>query len=211
MQPKEILVIDIAKPEEELLAQMKAKTRYNIRLAIRNPQLTTRISSSKEDIDEFLRLIKITSQRNKITAHPESYYRKMMEVIPKDILRLYIAEFEGKTIVTNVVIHYGNTATYLHGASDDKYKNVMAPYLLQWKQIQDATSAGCAGYDFGGVKTEASKIKNLSDWTGITRFKIGFSPQTKPIEFPGSYDIVINRKKYYLYAIIQGIRRKFKN
>ncbi len=74
--------------------------------------------------------------------HPESYYRKMFETIPAEILKLYMAEYENKIIAANIVIHYGNTATYLHGASDNEYRNVMAPYLLQWQAILDAKKAG---------------------------------------------------------------------
>ena len=33
MQPREVLVVDISKAEKDLLSEMKAKTRYNIRLA----------------------------------------------------------------------------------------------------------------------------------------------------------------------------------
>lgn len=202
MQPREIFVIDILKSEGELLAEMKAKTRYNIKVAQKHGvSLRTTNSyetTNKKDIKEFLRLVKITAKRDGITPHPESYYRKMFETIPAENLKLYAAEYENKVIAANIIIYYGNTATYLHGASDNEYRNVMAPYLLQWQAILDAKKAGLEKYDFGGVKTNGD-----DSWAGITKFKTGFSPNTKPIEFPGSYDIIINSRKYFLYKFIR--------
>jgi lipid II:glycine glycyltransferase (peptidoglycan interpeptide bridge formation enzyme) len=99
------------------------------------------------------------AKRQGIMAHPENYYRKMFEVIPGDILKLYVAEYENKIIAANLVVFYGETCTYLHGASDDAFRNVMAPYLLQWLQIQDAKKAGCVRYDFGGVSGIISNFK----------------------------------------------------
>ncbi len=222
MQPREIFAIDITKPEEQLLSEMKSKTRYNIRLAEKkgvkisvitknsHPEIdsgSAKLDSGSEAgmtnryFDEFLRLVKITSERQGITPHPENYYRQMFETLPN--LKLYVAEHAEKVIVANLVLTFGTTVTYLHGASDDKYKNLMAPYLLQWRQIQDAKAAGCDKYDFGGVKFGDDKN---NDWVGITRFKTGFSPNTKLIEFPGSYDIILNPVKYKIYRIIQKIK-----
>ena len=205
MQPKEIFAIDITKLEEQLLSEMKSKTRYNIRLAEKKNIQILSIDKKSDDkekyLDGFLRLVRITSERQGITPHPDNYYRQMFETLPN--LKLYVAEHAEKVIVANLVLTFGTTATYLHGASDDKYKNLMAPYLLQWKQIQDAKAAGCVKYDFGGVKSTADKN---NDWAGITRFKTGFSPSTKPIEFPGSYDIILNPVKYKTYRIIQNIK-----
>lgn len=174
---------------------------------------------TKRCLDEFLRLVKLTAERNKITSHPEEYYRKMFEIIPPEIIKLYIAEYEGKVIAANIVVFYGDTATYLHGASDNEYRNVMAPYLLQWQAIQDAKKAGCVKYDFGGVKiAERSDLTptlsllrrgnkgEVNSWAGITKFKMGFSPNTKPVEFIGSYDMILSPVKYYLYRIIQKIK-----
>ncbi len=241
MQPREIFAIDISKSEEELLSEMKPKTRYNIKLAEKKKVIIKKQEASGEYIEEFLRLVKITSQRNKITAHPEDYYRKMLENISPDILKLYVAEYDGpastrgdasstrggKIIAANIMVFYGDTCTYLHGASAaaDKYKNLMAPYLLQWQAIKDAKKAGCTRYDFGGVKTKifnfqfsifnqfsnsndqiSKKIQNTDKWQGITKFKLGFSPKTKPVEFLGSYDIILNLYKYNLYRIIQKIK-----
>ncbi len=202
VQPREILALDIAKSEEELLAEMKQKTRYNIRLAEKKGVKIIE-SRDKKYIDSFLNLIKITAERDKIAVHPEGYYRKMFEMIPPEILKLYAAEYEGKIIAANLVSFFGETATYMHGASASEYRNVMAPHLLQWRQILDAKTSGCTRYDFGGINTQYRK------WEGITRFKIGFAPNIEPIKFPGCWDIVLNSKKYFLYRFLQKIKKIF--
>jgi lipid II:glycine glycyltransferase (peptidoglycan interpeptide bridge formation enzyme) len=232
MQPREILVMDITKSEEEISAKMKSKTRYNIKLAGKKGVIINVIDSGSgagmtKYIDEFIKLTKIMGKRQKIAVHPDNYYRKMLETIPRDSLKLYVAEYQNKIIAANLVVFYGNTCTYLHGASDDSYKNVMAPQLLQWKQIQDAKAAGCGKYDLGGIKNQPHpspllskererqasfsfirrRIKDeVNSWEGITRFKTGFSPNARPIEFPGSYDIIIAPGRYRLYRIIQKIK-----
>jgi lipid II:glycine glycyltransferase (peptidoglycan interpeptide bridge formation enzyme) len=204
MQSREILVLDISRSEEDLLAGMKQKTRYNIKLAEKKG---IKIYSSREEkyVEDFLRLVKITAQRDKITSHPENYYRKMFEVVPSEILKLYVAEYEGKIIAENLVLVFGKTATYMHGASDNEHRNLMAPYLLQWQQILDAKKASCERYDFGGIKT--GKADN--SWAGITKFKTGFVPGVEPIQFPGCYDIILKPGKYNLYRVLQKIKRIF--
>lgn len=205
VQPRELFIINIMKSEEELLAEMKPKTRYNIRLAEKKG-VSARVilpgSGMAKYVNEFIRLTQVMAERQGITTHPESYYRKMIKTIPENILKLYVAEYQNRIIAANLVVFFGETCTYLHGASDDEYRNVMAPYLLQWQQIKDAKLAGCARYDFGGVKT----IDEKNNWAGITKFKLGFSPDTKPTEFPGCYDLIINQKKYWLYRSIQRIK-----
>jgi lipid II:glycine glycyltransferase (peptidoglycan interpeptide bridge formation enzyme) len=200
VQPKQIFVLDISKNEKELLAEMKSKTRYNIRLAEKKG-VQVFVSKKKEHIDRFCELVEVTAKRQGINSHPKEYYQKMLEIIPEENIKLYCAEFDGVVIATNLVIFFGNMATYLHGASDDRFRNVMAPYLLQWKQIKAAKELGCKQYDFGGVK-----IGGDNEWAGITNFKSGFSPETKPLEFQGSYDVVVSRYKYALYRILQWIK-----
>jgi peptidoglycan pentaglycine glycine transferase (the first glycine) len=208
MQPKEIYVIDISKSEEELLAIMKSKTRYNIKLAEKKGVTIINAEEEKNNnyLDEFLRLTGIMAKRNGIVAHPESYYRKMLEIIPSDILKLYIARYQGKVIAANLVVFFESMCIYLHGSSDDEYRNVMAPYLLQWRQITDAKKAGFVKYDFGGVKINVLIGKS---WEGVTKFKTGFSPKTKATIFPGSYDIIINRRRYWTYRILQKLKGIF--
>lgn len=200
MQPKELFIIDITKPEEQLLSEMKSKTRYNIKVAKKHNVTVTseQGAGNNENIIEFLRLTKIMAKRQGIATHSEEYYRAMCE--KSSCIKIYTAKYQGKIVAANLVVFFGNMCTYLHGASDDSYRNVMAPYLLQWQQILDAKAASCERYDFGGVKINSTGGRS---WAGVTRFKQGFSPNTKPTEFPGSYDIIISPVKYWLYRTIQ--------
>ena len=168
------------------------------------------------NLEAFLKLTKEMAQRHGITAHPEDYYRKMIEMLPSEMLRIYVAQFEDKIIAANLVLFFGKTATYLHGASGNEHRSVMAPFLLQWQAMLDAKERGFERYDFGGVKivehrdlTPTLSFRRrgskgeVNTWEGITTFKLGFSPQTQLVEFPGSYDIVVNPRKYAMYRGLQ--------
>lgn len=216
MQPREVFKIDITLPEDALLANMKPKTRYNIRLAEKHG---VRVFETREEkyITAFLDLITATSGRKGITAHPRHYYEKFFAVLPEEMCRLFVAEYEGPTstrenssstrggqvLAANMMIFFGDTATYLHGGSGDEHRDVMAPYLLQWEQIRAARARGYRLYDFGGVKTEAPD----SSWAGITKFKRGFSPATTPTSYSGTYDIILDSPGYLLYDALRHIQK----
>jgi lipid II:glycine glycyltransferase (peptidoglycan interpeptide bridge formation enzyme) len=213
MQPREIFKINITKTEEELLAEMKSKTRYNIRLAEKHG---VKVFETREEryIAVFLDLITATSNRKGITAHSRTYYERFFQVLPQEMCRLFVAEYEGQVLAANMVMFYGNTVTYLHGGTADLHRDVMAPYLLQWEQIKAAQKEGYQYYDFGGVqrgvengelgtRNEETKQK---DWSGITKFKTGFSPKTKSILYTGSYDIVLDSLSYTLYRFLQQLK-----
>lgn len=207
MQPRELFVLDISKTVENLLCEMKTKTRYNVGIAAKKGIV---IDHSESEIGKqekelyvraFLRLTEEMTQRHGITAHADEYYRKMIESLPNGVLRIYVAKYDGKIIAANLILFYGDTATYLHGASGSLHRNLMAPFSLQWQAILDAKDLGYVKYDFGGVKTGISG--QINSWEGITTFKMGFSTKTKPVVFPGSYDIIINSRKYAMYRGLQ--------
>lgn len=206
-QPAQTLMLDLKKPKDELLSEMKSKTRYNIRLAAKKGVVVEK-SNDKEAADAFIKLSQETAKRDAIVIHPERYYRKMIETIPAEMLSLYVAKFDGKIIGAALVSFSGSVATYLHGASSSENRNVMAPHLLQWTAICDAKKTGFSKYDFGGTKIEKDKDGKIieNSWQGITKFKVGFSPNAKPTEFPGCWDVVVDTKRYRVYVILQNAK-----
>lgn len=201
VQPREIFKIALGQSEEELLSSMKSKTRYNIRLAEKRGVRVFE-SRAEEHREAFLKLIIATTDRKGIVAHSRSYYEKFLTVLPETMCRLFVAEYQGIIIAANLVMFYGDTVTYLHGGTADIHRDVMAPYLLQWEQMKVAKREGFQCYDFGGIRTGEA----THSWSGITKFKLGFSPTTAPVRFPGTYDIVLDSRWYLLYDGVRHVQ-----
>jgi lipid II:glycine glycyltransferase (peptidoglycan interpeptide bridge formation enzyme) len=122
-QPAETLVLDLTKSLEDILAGMKQKTRYNIKLA-KKKGVEIITAKNKKDIDCFCELIKETAKRDKVKFHKKYYYQAMFEVVPKRNLELLLAKKDKKIIGGVLVSYFGGVATYLHGASSSKDRNI---------------------------------------------------------------------------------------
>ena len=234
IQPRDTLILDLTKSEEELLKEMKQKTRYNIKLAerkklgIMNYELG--IMNKKifrEKFEKFWELIEETSTRDKFASHGKNYYWKMLESLSEaagDIsecrlrAKLYLAEYENKIIAANIVLYFGDLAIYLHGASSGEYRNAMAPHLLQWRQILDAKKAGYEKYDFWGVSASCRfenegeqtlvRLHSQNTWQGITKFKKGFGGEEK--NYIGAYDAVFDNIGYAMYKFVKFVKLKIR-
>lgn len=196
-QPQDCWILKLDKSAEDILSGMKQKTRYNLKLAQNKVEVTQ--SLEEKDINIFYKIAQDTASRQKIRLHPKKYYQKMFEIFKKqNAVTLYLAKFEGEVLAANLVIFAGMSATYLHGASSDKHRNLMAPYFLQMEAILEAQKRGCMFYDFGGVAPEGEEAHQ---WAGISRFKRGFGGEA--LHFPDSYDIIFKPAAYKIY---QGLR-----
>ncbi len=204
-QPLDTQLLDLHQDEVALLAAMHEKTRYNIRLAEkRGVQVHVATNEGVAGaLEQFIVLNKQTAARDKFTSHASAYYRRLHEHLGPDMLRVYVATYEKQPIAANIVMHYGDTATYLHGASSNAHRNVMAPHLLQWRQILDAKLAWKFWYDFYGIQTpqRARTSKHGATWAGITRFKLGFGGQT--VSYLDAYELPIRWGWYRLLKVLQ--------
>lgn len=202
LNPANTLVLNLNKDQDKLLSEMKQKTRYNLNLAVKKG-VSVEVTSDPGKIEIFYNLMKETSARDKFGAHTLRHYKKQVETLgPKGIIKLYLAKYEGRYIAANMVSFFGNTVSYHHGASSNEYRNVMAPYLLQWEAILDAKKEGYRYYDFWGI---APHDDPRHKWAGVTRFKKGLGGE--PLNFPGTWDLVINKKLYFLYKVFRALNR----
>ncbi|MCD4705549.1 aminoacyltransferase [bacterium] len=211
IQPRSTLTINLQKNKEEILKEMKQKHRYNIRLAEKKGVRVELVNKDKLTIEfeNFWKLLKNTSARDKFAIHNRDYYWKMLSKSNFDV-KLYLASYENKIIAGAIVGCFGNTCVYMHGASDNVYRNIMSPYLLQWTAIKDTKNNGFLFYDLGGVKSEKEKSSSQKLWDGISRFKIGFAPNEKTTEFLGLWEIPIKQLDYFIYKLIRKIVKTIK-
>lgn len=194
VQPANTLILDLEKTGDELLKDMHQKTRYNIRLAQKKGVKI--IEAGIDRFEDFWQLMEQTKERDAFRLHEKEYYQKMLAV---DFIKLYLAEYDNKIIAGSIVAFFGQTATYVHGASGNENRNVMAPFLLQWESIKTAKAKGMKFYDFYGI--------DEAKWPGVTRFKLGFGGEK--IRYPGTYDLVFSKIWYNAYKLIRKIRRSF--
>lgn len=205
IEPSLTLMLDLSNSEEELLAQMKPKTRYNIRLAERKEVKVEYVSGeigSASLADAYWTLLSETNERHRISAYPKQYYTKMFETLgAAGMLELAIARHEKDIVAMNIILRFGETTTYLHGASTHTKKNVMAPYLLQWESIRRAKAAGAQWYDFYGIAPESEPQHKLA---GVSRFKRGFGGEE--VCYAGMFEYPLSKLWYTAYQLYKRVR-----
>lgn len=206
-QPSTTLVIDLTQSLATIRSAMHQKTRYNIGLAERKGVTVV----WKKDPQIFSQLMSETSQRDQFKAHQDNYYAKL---IASPLAEQSIAYFEGKPIASGIFIFYKQRFIYLHGASSNSQRDLMAPYSIQWEAIKHAQELGAQLYDFWGIAPPVSSTDNAATeefhnltwpknhpWSGVTRFKAGFDGI---VEHSGSaFEIPVNKFKYKIFRFIK--------
>lgn len=203
-QPDQELIVDLRPSEAELLAAMKPKTRYNIRLAERHGVVVEHHggrSALGHIAQDCYRLIALTARRQGIRPHPERYYRGMVAGLgDAGLLEVAVARRQGEALAAALVVTFGSVATYLHGGSADVGGELMAPHLLHWRAMRRARARGCRAYNFGGVSPDRAA------WAGLTRFKQGFAPDRAFVTYGGGWELPVRRMEYAAYQSIRMLR-----
>jgi len=202
IQPPDTVLVDLTPPPEDMLAAMKPKWRYNIGLAEKRGVAVTQ--RGEQGIDAFYCLLAETAERDGIAIHSIDYYQALFKECPN--LRLYTAEHESDILAAIVVLFRGKQATYLYGASANVKRNLMAPYALQWKAMQDAKSSGCAAYDLFGIPPNEDPDHPMA---GLYLFKTGFGGAI--IHRPGSWDYPCKPVWYALFSSAERLRKKVRD
>ena len=206
VQPHSTILIDLHKSLEDIYAEMKPKTRYNVRLGERKGVEMRELHPVKE-FDSFWLLMQQTAVRDHIRLHPVSYYRTLLKAMSQKNgaqAKLVGAYYDNRLLAANMIVDFAGTRTYLHGATSNLHRNVMAQYVLHAKLIEQAKIEGLNTFDFWGVVSEDEEEKGHS-WAGISRYKRSFGGTF--VEMPGTFDVVISPLKYELYRIVRRLRR----
>lgn len=183
---------DLSMSEEELLAGMKQKTRYNIRLAERKG---VRVQPSG-DFDCFFHLYAETAARDGFLIRPRDYYLAVMARMQQAGLgQLLLAEAAGEQVAGVFLLRFGPTAWYFYGASSSRSRDLMPNYLLQWEAIRWARGQGCTVYDWWGAPDHLDAPDGMA---GVYRFKEGFGPRFTP--WIGAWDFAPNLPLYRGYT-----------
>ena len=198
IQFKNTVLIDLNPTEEEMLARMKQKTRYNIRLAERKG-VSLRVGT-QEDLGILYKMYAETSVRDGFVIRDEGYYKTVWSLFMNSnepTCEPLIAEVDGEPVAAIFVFYFAESAYYVYGMSRSVHREKMPTYLLQWEAMRRAKAKGCTVYDLWG----APEVFDESDsmW-GVYRFKEGLGGQV--VRTLGAYDFAPNPLWYKMYSEI---------
>jgi peptidoglycan pentaglycine glycine transferase (the first glycine) len=177
IQPRRTILVNLVPDEAQILADMRQKTRYNIRLAEKKGILV----SESHDIEAFYAMMQTTGERDGFAVHQMRYYEEVYATFsPLGQCILLEATFEEQPVAALMAFACGERAWYFYGASTDQERQRMPTYLLQWEAMRWAKAKGCTTYDLWGVPDfdeatlEAHFTEHNDGLWGVYRFKRGF-------------------------------------
>ncbi len=197
IQFKNTVLIDLSATEDEMLARMKQKTRYNVRLAEKKG-VVVRVGNI-EDLPMLYKMYAETSVRDGFVIRDENYYRFVWQTFmqPSNMptCQPLIAEVDGQPVAALFLFMFAGRAYYVYGMSREAHREKMPAYLLQWEAIKRAKAAGCTVYDLWGAPDKFNESDSL--W-GVYRFKEGLGGRV--VRTLGAWDVAPNKLWYKMYA-----------
>jgi peptidoglycan pentaglycine glycine transferase (the first glycine) len=213
VQPLSTIHIDLSAEDEAILAGMKPKWRYNIRLSERKG-VTVR-QGTAADLPAIQRLMEITGKRDGFEVHSAEYYALATELfVPEELASWWIAEYAGGMLAAIAVFASGQGAWYMWGASGENARNLMPNHALQWAAISWAKRRGCLTYDLWGIPDVVGEhpeaYADSESWGsdglwGVYRFKQGFGGHV--VRYAGAWDMPVSAAGYALYRTALRFRR----
>lgn len=201
MHPEASWKLDISKPEEELFSAMRKTTRYLIRKAQENPDITVEVSCSAEDVALFSEMHNLVSRRQHFVPFSLEYLQREFEAFSKDKeIALFIGRYKGEVVAMSFVVFWSGIAFYHHASSLPQFARFSIPYLLSWKAICEAKKRGCTLYDFWGYVDP----KSSHPWAGPTLFKMGFGGEAH--EYVLTHDLPLTFR-YWITWVLEKIRK----
>ena len=165
--------LDITLSEEELLEKMRKTTRYLIRQAMKNRDITVEKSGEPDGIEAYQKLNREVAERQRFVPFSSEYIKNEFEVFAKDgEILLFSGKYKNEVASAAMVVFWQGLGFYHQAASSSKYAKLSIPYLLLWEAIKEAKNRKCDLFDFWGYVNPEKEPKH--PWAGPTFFKMGF-------------------------------------
>ncbi len=192
--------LDITKPEEQLLKNMRKNTRYEIKKAEKEKiKITT--STDPKNVKKFYNLQVETSLRQKFIPFSYEYLHEQFKIFAENDLAFLYNAYLGKKLLSQAfIIFYGQEAVYHYGASTDEGRKYPGAYLIQWETIREAKRRKLTRYNLWGVANDPKHR-----FYGLSIFKRGFGGED--IDYLQAQDLVINYPRYLINLAIEKFRK----
>lgn len=196
------VMIDLRKSTDELLADMRRQTRYEVR---RSAKLKIEVEkyNSDEIFREFHKVQADTAKRQNFVPPNLKTLLAEKNAFGNNI-DIYIAKtLEGSPIAYGMIIKTGKEGDYYEAASTELNRKLPGAYALLWQVMQDLKNEGYERFNLWGIAPAGQPNHR---YAGVTTFKTGFGGEV--VEYVPAHDMVINKLGYMKDLIVETARKK---
>lgn len=196
------VILGLEKSEDQLLADMRRQTRYEVRRA---GKLGIKVSwSNDEKIFREFQAVQAETAARQHFVPPDLKTLLAERTAFGENARIYVAETaEGEKIAYGLILIDGVEAEYFEAASTELNYKIPGAYALQWQVMKDLKQLGIKRYNLWGIAPHGQKHHR---YAGVTTFKTGFGGEV--VEFVPAQDLVVKRFRYLVNLLIETVRKK---
>ena len=196
------VIIDLTQSQEDLLANMRRQTRYEVRRATKLG-LKVEKSNTEEIFEEFHKVQSATAERQHFVPPDLKTLLSEREAFG-DNAQIYVARsVDGLPIAYGLILIDGDEAAYYEAASTSLNRKLPGAYVLQWQVIRDLKKQGVKRYNLWGIAPAGQPHHR---YAGVTTFKTGFGGQV--VTYVPAHDLILSKIKYAPDYLIETIRKK---
>ena len=196
------VIIDLDKSEDELLADMRRQTRYEVRRAAKQGITVEKLQN--EEIFKELRKVQAETAKRQGFVPPNLKTLMAEREAFGNNIAIYVAKTsEGSPIAYGMIIKDGKEGDYYEAASTDLNRKMPGAYALLWQVMKDLKVEGYERFNLWGIAPAGQPNHR---YAGVTTFKTGFGGEV--VEYVPAHDLVITKSKYLKNWIVETVRKK---
>ncbi len=203
------VMIDLAQSEEQLLADMRRQTRYEVRKADRLG-LKVEWGTSEELFKEFHQVqLETAARQHFVPPDLKMLLAERAGFLNTDDsdgsgIRIYVAKTPDERVICyGLIIIDGAEAEYFEAASTELGREFPGTYALLWRAMRDLKAMGMQRFNLWGIAPEGQPHHR---YAGVTTFKKGFGGEV--VEFVPAQDIVLKKSRYLVNLAVETARKK---
>lgn len=196
------VIINLKNSEDELLANMRRQTRYEVRRALKQGIVVEK-SNSEAIFQEFHQVQAETARRQNFVPPSLKTLLAEREAF-QGSAAIYVAKTsEGEKIAYGLVIKSGLEGDYYEAASTDLNRKLPGAYALLWQVMRDLKEEGYERFNLWGIAPPGQPNHR---YAGVTTFKTGFGGEV--VEFVPAHDLIISKMGYLKDLVVEKARKK---
>lgn len=198
------LQLDLTKSEDEILADMRKNTRYEVR-RVEKLGVEVRQSEDPAEIQQFYdQQLDVAKRHNFVPFSYQFLHEQFVTFAEDHQARLFHAYHEGKLLATAFILFYHQEAVYHYGVSTADNDRLPGSYACQWEAIKWAKANGGLRYNFWGI---APQEQTEHRFAGVSVFKRGFGGQE--VQYLPAHDLPISAS-YQMVRGFEFLRKKMR-